>query len=156
MDRGGVINALLGGWQAAGILAIRSGLPFTPLTTGGLTNAGGEDRPNRVDNGNLPSDRRNIGHWFDVSAFQVQPQYSYGNSGRNILFGPGLKNLDFSLQKFFSLTERFRMQFRAESFNLTNTPAFGQPNNTINGTAPGVITTAGQPRRIQFGLKLIF
>lgn len=156
LNRGGIVDAALGGWQLAGILSVRSGLPFTVITTGGLTNAGGEDRPNRIGNGALDSSQRNINQWFDTSAFQVQPQYTYGNSGRNILVGPGVKNIDFSLQKFFAVTERFRLQFRAEAFNLTNTPTFGQPNNTLNGTNPGVITTAGQPRRIQFGLKLIF
>ena len=156
LNHGGVVDAVLGGWQLAGILSMRSGLPFTPITSGGLTNAGGEDRPNRVGDGNLPSDQRSINRWYDVSAFQVQPQYTYGNSGRNILFAPGLRNLDFSVQKFFALSERFRLQFRAESFNLTNTPAFGAPNVTINSLTPGVITTAGQPRRVQFGLKLIW
>ena len=85
----------------------------------------------------------------------IQPQYTYGNSGRNILFGPGVKNLDLSLSKSFSITERMRLQFRAESFNFTNTPAFGQPGATLNGLGVGQITSAGDPRRIQFGLKLI-
>jgi hypothetical protein len=156
LNHGGLVDAFLGGWQLAGILTLRSGLPFTVTTGGGLTNAGGEDRPNRIGSGNLPSDQRSIDQWFDVSAFQVQPQYTYGNSGRNILFGPGLRNVDFSLQKFFAITERFRTQFRAEAFNLTNTPAFGQPNNSLNGLKPGVISSAGQPRRVQFGLKLIW
>jgi hypothetical protein len=85
----------------------------------------------------------------------VQPQYTYGNSGKNILFGPGMKNLDLSLHKNFDITERMRLQFRAESFNFTNTPAFGQPGATLNGLGVGQITSAADPRRLQFGLKFI-
>jgi hypothetical protein len=68
---------------------------------------------------------------------------------------PGLKNLDLSLSKSFAITEGKRLQFRAESFNFTNTPAFGQPGTTLNGLGVGQITSAGDPRRIQFGLKFI-
>jgi hypothetical protein len=154
MNHGGVVNAVLGGWQVAGILTLRSGIPFTVVDAGGLTNAGGADRPNRVGNGTLPDDQRNIDHWFDLNAFKVQPQYTYGNSGRNILFGPGLTNMDFLLGKSFPLGETKRLQFRLESFNLTNTPGFGQPALSINTTGAGTITsTSNDPRRIQFGLK---
>jgi hypothetical protein len=155
LNRGGISDAILGGWQLAGLVTIRSGIPFTVTTSGGITNAGGADRPNRIGSGELPSDRRSIDHWFDTGAFTVQPQYTYGNSGRNILTGPGLKNLDLSLAKSFAIGERFRLQFRAESFNFTNTPAFGQPGANINGLGVGAITDAGDPRRIQFGLKLV-
>ncbi len=155
LNRGGILNAFFGGWQLASLVSIRSGIPFTVTTSGGITNAGGADRPNRIGDGNLPSDQRTIDHWFDTSAFVVQPQYTYGNAGRNILFGPGLRNIDLSLSKSFSITETKRLQFRAESFNFTNTPAFGQPAATLNGLGVGQITTAGDPRRIQFGLKFI-
>ncbi len=149
-------DLVLGGWQISGILGRTSGLPFTVTTSGGITNAGGADRPNRLRDGALPADRRSIDGWFDVSAFQVQPNYTYGNSGRNILVGPALSNIDFSLAKTFSLTERFRLQFRAESFNATNTPYFGLPAANINTPGAGAITSAGEPRRVQFGLKLQF
>jgi len=154
-NQGRVANALLGGWQVAALAALRSGLPYTVTTSGGITNAGGADRPNRLGEGTLPSDQRTIDRWFDLAAFAVQPQYTYGNSGRNILFGPGLKNLDLSLSKSFAIAEGKRLQFRAESFNFTNTPAFGQPGTTLNGAGVGQITSAGEPRRIQFGLKFI-
>jgi len=155
LARGGFVNAVFGGWQLASLVTMRSGIPFTVVTSGGLTNAGGADRPNRIGNGTLPSDQRTIDHWWDTTAFLVQPQYTYGNSGRNILFGPGLRNLDLSLSKSFTISEQRRLQFRAESFNFTNTPAFGQPGPTLNGLGAGQITTAGDPRRIQFGLKFI-
>ena len=155
LNQSRLADTILGGWQLATLVSLRSGIPFTVTTSGGITNAGGADRPNRIGNGNLPSDQQSIDHWFDTTAFTVQPQYTYGNSGRNILTGPGLRNLDLSLSKSFILTERMRLQFRAESFNFTNTPAFGQPGATLNGLGVGQITSAGDPRRIQFGLKLV-
>ena len=156
MNRGGISDAVLGGWQLASLLTFRTGIPFTVTTSGIITNAGGADRPNRIGSGELSPDQRTIDHWFDTSAFVVQPQYTYGNSGRNILVGPGLKNLDLSLAKSFAMGERFRLQFRAESFNLTNTPAFGQPGFNLNGLGVATINGAGEPRRVQFGLKLVF
>ncbi|MBI3208663.1 MAG: TonB-dependent receptor [Candidatus Solibacter usitatus] len=151
-----VSDLFFGGWQVSAIFSRSSGLPFTPVTSGGLTNAGGADRPNRLRDGALPAGERNIDRWFDVSAFAVQPNYTYGNSGRNILTGPPLTNFDFSLGKSFAITERIRAQFRAESFNATNTPAFGLPGVTINGPGVAQITSAGEPRRIQFGMKVLF
>ena len=128
----------------------------TGTSAGGLTNAGGADRPNRLADGNLPKSQQSIDRWFDLAAFTAQAQYTYGNAGRNILDGPGNKNLDISLAKFFTLTEKVRLQFRAESFNATNTANFGTPAANINGAGAGTISSAAEPRRIQFALKLIF
>lgn len=149
------LKPVLEGWQVGGILSLRAGLPFTVTTSGGITNAGGADRPNRLRSGALSGSERSIDRWFDLSAFQVQPQYTFGNSGRNILFGPGLRNLDFTLAKSFSLREGMRLQFRFESFNLSNTPVFGLPAAAVNAPGAGAINSAGEPRRIQFGLKLL-
>jgi hypothetical protein len=150
------VDLFLGAWQASGILTLRDGYPFTVTTAGNITNAGATDRPNALRNAALPSSKQSIYQWFDVSAFAVQPQYTFGNTGRNTLFGPSLRNLDFSLAKSFALTEKMRLQFRFESFNFTNTPAFGQPASVINQAGPGTITSAGSPRDIQFALKLLF
>ena len=150
------VDAILGGWQLGGVFSKVSGEPFTVTTSGGITNAGGADRPNRIGDGTLPSGQRSIDRWFDTGAFTVQPQYTYGNSGRNILRGPGVTNLDFSLAKYFQIKEGMRLQFRAEAFNTSNTPAFGNPNANITGAGVGQITSAGEPRRVQFGLKLLF
>jgi len=155
-DAGRLTNLVIGGWQLGGVFSKSAGEPFTVTTSGGITNAGGADRPNRIGDGALPGGQRSIDRWFDVSAFAVQPQFTYGNSGRNILFGPGVTNLDFSLAKVFSLTERFRVQFRAEAFNASNTPAFGNPAANINTPGVGTINSAGEPRRVQFGLKLLY
>jgi Carboxypeptidase regulatory-like domain/TonB dependent receptor len=155
LNRGRAVDAIVGGWQVASLVTMRSGIPFTVVTSGGITNAGGADRPNRIGNGTLESSQRTIYHWFDTTAFVIQPQFTYGNAGRNILFGPNMRNLDLSVSKSFAITENKRLQFRAESFNFTNTPAFGQPNATLNGLGVGAITSAGSPRLIQFGLKFI-
>jgi hypothetical protein len=150
------LNLFLGGWQTGGILTLRDGYPFTVTTAGNITNAGGTDRPNALRNATLPTSKQSIYEWFDVSAFAVQPQYTFGNTGRNTLFGPSLRNLDFSLAKYFSITETKRLQFRFEAFNFTNTPAFGQPASVINQAGAGTITTAGLPRNIQFARKFLF
>jgi hypothetical protein len=155
LGAGGGLDALLGGWQVGGILSLRTGRPFTVTTSGNITNAGGGERPNRISDGQLPKSEQSIDRWFDVSAFRIQPQYTYGNSGRNILTGPGLRNLDFSLSKSFRVGENKRLQFRCESFNLSNTPAFGQPAANVAAAGAGTINSAGEPRRIQFGLKFV-
>jgi hypothetical protein len=151
-----IADLAIGGWQLGGVFSRSTGEPFTVTTSGGITNAGGADRPNRIRDGALPSSQRSIDRWFDVSAFTVQPQFTYGNSGRNILYGPGVTNLDFSLAKVFTLTEKFRLQFRAEAFNASNTPAFGNPAANINTPNVGTINSAGEPRRVQFALKLLY
>jgi hypothetical protein len=155
LNQGRALDLIFGGWQLASLVSLRTGLPFTVTTSGGLTNAGGADRPNRIGDGTLPADQRSIDRWFDVTAFKVQPQYTYGNSGKNILFGPGRRNLDLSLSKSFRITESKYLQFRAESFNFTNTPAFDKPGANITGLGTGTITGADDPRRIQFGLKFV-
>jgi hypothetical protein len=95
--------------------------------------------------------------WFDTTAFTTPLIYTYGNLARNALFGPGRVNFDMSLFKDFPIRERATVQFRAEAFNVFNTPQFGQPNGTINSPAAGTITsTVGNPRQLQMALKVLF
>jgi hypothetical protein len=150
------LDLVFGGWQLGGIMTLQTGLPFTVNSGGGITNAGGADRPNRIADGKLAGGQRSIDRWFDLAAFTTQANFTYGNSGRNILDGPGNKNLDLSLSKRFALTEKFNLQFRAEAFNATNTANFGFPAANISGAGVGAITSAEEPRRVQFGLKLVF
>jgi len=138
-------------------------------------NTGGDGtpiRPDRLQDGRLDGATRAL--WYDPSAFQrvscnieARPDLChYGNSGRNIMTSPGQRNLDFSLFKNFSVTERFKGQFRTETFNLLNTPYFGQPNNlgfvslssiTPDATRVGEIRTLRAAMRVlQFGLKFSF
>jgi hypothetical protein len=156
LNRNGPVDWVLGGWQAAGIFTKRSGQYFTPTVSTDLANMGTTNYPNRIADGNLPSGQRSINDWFNVSAFALPTQYTFGNSGKNVLEGPGLTNLDFNLSKFFVFHERFRLQFRAEAFNISNTPAFGLPNAVINSPTVGKISSAGSPRQVQFALKFLF
>jgi hypothetical protein len=165
MNQGGPLDWILGGWQAGGILTLRTGTPFTALVSTDISNTGtsnptggtaNQNHPNRIGNGNLPSDQRNISEWFDLSAFSIPANYTYGNSARNILYGPGTNNLDLNLSKNFSISETKRFEFRAEAFNASNTPHFGLPAANINLPTAGRITSAAAPRQIQFGLKFLF
>jgi hypothetical protein len=162
---GGPLDWILGGWQAGGILSLRTGAPFTPLVSTDISNTGtsnptggtaNQNHPNRIRDGNLPDDQRSINQWFDVSAFTIPANYTYGNSGRNILTGPGFRNLDVKLAKNFLFAEGKRIEFRAEAFNVSNTPHFGLPAASVNLATVGRITSAGAPRQIQFGLKFIY
>ena len=133
----GVVDQLLGGWQVYWIAYLETGQFFTPSfsgadpsntnTTGGL--------PDRIANGNLPPDQRSIGHWFDTSAFVRPPQGRFGNSGVNILEGPGLQEHSLTLGKTFAVTERFRFTFMAAAQNAFNHPNFDLP--AANISAPG-------------------
>jgi hypothetical protein len=152
----GFVNALLGGWQTQGIFVLHSGLPFTPTISRDVSNTGiGGQLPNRIGSGKLANPT--LSNWFDKTAFTLPAAYTYGNSGSFILRGDKFKNLDFSLFKQFNVTERLLLQFRAEAFNLTNSPSFNPPGTNIDTASGGVVTsTLSAPRNIQFGLKLIF
>ena len=156
LDRGGAANLLLGGWQTNGIATLQTGLPFTPQLQTSTTNCCAS-RPDRVANGALPSDKRSITRWFDTAAFITPPPFTYGSAGRNILYGPGRVNFDMSLFKDFAIREEMKLQFRAEAFNIFNTPQFGQPNASIGNVSAGVISsTVGTPRVMQLGLRMEF
>jgi hypothetical protein len=160
----GAGEAVLGGWQVNNILTLMSGLPFTPtMQTNALNTGTGSQFPNRIGSGILPKSERTIDRWFDASAFVVPGQYIFGNSGRNILYGPGTHQLDLSLFKSFRFSEAARLEFRTEAFNLTNTPQFNNPNASIGFAGVARITSAGNPpiyqrtsRQIQMALKLYF
>ncbi len=152
-----LVDAMLGGWQMQGIYVWRSGRPFTPTISGDRANTGvGSQRPNRVGSGEL--DNPTVDLWFDKTAFVVPAQYTYGNAGGNILREDRYVTLDFSLFKQFRLANGHRLQFRAEAFNLTNTPAFNMPASTAIDTAGGgrVTSTSNTPRQMQFALKYDF
>lgn len=155
LNTAGPLDWILGGWQIAGIVTSQSGIPFTPTVSTDLTNVGQTDHPNRTGSG-LLSSGQSIADWFDVAEFPLQAQYTYGNSGRDILRGPALNNLDFKVGKSFAFSEIRRLEFRAEFFNFTNTPYFGLPSTNVDLAGAGQITTAGAPREIQFALKFLF
>ena len=149
--------AIAGGWQLSGITSYQTGLPFTPVLSYDPSNTGTTGRPNRIADGNLASSARTPGHWFDTAAFVAPAGTVYGNSGRGILRGPRQANTDLSLARNFQLAERVGLQFRAEAFNVFNTPQFGIPANTIGASNAGVISTVVTPeRQLQFAARVSF
>ena len=154
LNHGGLVDLVLGGWQTNGILTVQTGLPFTPVLQTSTTNTGTSSRPNVVGTVSYP---HTLQHWFDPSAFSTPAPYTYGNAGRDILFGPGRTNWDMSLFKNFVIREQMRFEFRAEAFNVFNHPQFGLPNATIGNAQVGQITsTVGNPRQLQMGLRFQF
>lgn len=151
-------TAVFGGWQVNGITTVQSGSPFTPVVANPLANAGpgGAIRPNRIGSGQLPSSQQIVNKWFNVADFPVPPPYQFGNSGRNVLTGPGLVDFDFSLFKRIPITERVDLEFRTEAFNIFNHPNFALPDASIGTPQAGIITAAANPRQIQFALHLQF
>jgi hypothetical protein len=110
--------------------------------------------PNRVANGSLSNPT--IQQWFNPSAFAVPAPFTFGNSGRNILYGPGFANLNFNLAKTFNIMEKVKLQIRADAINIFNHPNFGQPNAGIGTAGAGVISSADAARTIQLGAVLRF
>jgi hypothetical protein len=158
----GVAQTVIGGWRVNSIETFSTGAPFTPVMVSSLLNSGNTVQwPNRIGSGKL--DNPTIGAWFNTADFVSPGNYVFGNSGRNILFGPGTKQFDFSAFKDFAFNESGsrRLQFRAEAFNVLNTPQFNNPNAQIGNPAAGTITGAGAPllyqrtsRQVQLALKL--
>jgi hypothetical protein len=151
----GVLDAIAGGWQLGGILTLRTGFPFDVNFPGDSQNTGTRNRGDRIGSGTVANPT--IDRWFDQFAFIESAPGVFGNTGRYVLFGPGTRNFDFSLAKRFTMPwEMHYLQFRFESFNFTNTPKFGQPVATLRRNDTATINSAGEPRRIQFGLKYVF
>lgn len=157
-DRHGFVGKLLKGWSVNGIVNAQSGIPVavTQATNFNAFAGFGTQRPNLVRNPNLPDDQQTTAQWFDIGAFSNAPQFTIGSSSRNPIRSPHYRNIDFALIKHTAITERVNLDFRTEVFNLTNTPPLGSPNTSFGSAAFGTITVAGDPRVIQFGLKLNF
>jgi hypothetical protein len=148
----------LGGWQVNGIMTLQSGLPI-PITMPG--NIFGADRPNVVPGVSDKPATQTLTQWFNTAAFSAPAPFTYGNAGRTLpdFSTDGLFNLDFSLFKNFTIREKFKFQFRAEAFNLTNTPTFDVPGTGYGTPTFGRVTAMAftpKPRIIQFGMRFDF
>jgi hypothetical protein len=159
----GWVSALLSGWQTYGIVTLQTGRPFTVALLQEIDNSGtgrstlgfgANDRPNVIGDPRLSNPTPDL--WFNTSAFAFPAPGTFGNAGRNIVDGPGFKNFNASLVKNTSLSERVNLQFRAEVFNLFNHPNFNLPDNFLGSPTFGRISSARDPRHIQFGAKLLF
>ena len=157
----GLTDAILGGWQVAGIHAMQTGLALTPTLSGSsVLNLGSERqaRPNVIGNSVLPKSDRTTDRWFDTDAFVAfnpAPQ-AFGTSGVGVLRGPGSLNFDLSLSKRIALGESRSLQFRREFFNVFNHTNFNPPDIRRDATSFGQILSAQNGRIIQFGMKLNF
>jgi len=164
----GPLGYVLGGWQLAGILSLLSGTPVTVTASGSsLTTPGETQTANLVAPVTFPKGI-NVGNpWFSTTSFQ-QPTAPavFGNTGRNIFSGPGLFALNLSLFKDFRFRERYALQLRAETFNVTNTPQFSNPNTSLTSSTFGYVTGTlgsgtgvngtGGGRALQLGAKFTF
>ena len=161
LQSGGVLGAVFGGWDLAGIAAFQSGRPFTVYYGGTVNYSGsdngpgaiGLDRPNLVGNPTLanPSASR----WFNVAAF-APPSGTFGNGGRNILRGDPMSSIDLALSKNLVFGGDRRVQLRIEAFNVLNTTNFYLPVGDLTSAKAGQVVRAYDARQIQLGVKLIF
>jgi hypothetical protein len=178
----GFTGQLVNGWEVTGVYTYLSGAPFTPISVANrvFTGSGSPTgRPNEVAGCDLYPAQQTIFQWYNTSCYGIQQAGTYGDAGRDTIIGPNLWGMDGSLSKNWAvpkISEQFRIQFRAEAFNLLNHPTFQNPNNTVfagaipgatplAAQAPGIAVNASagritavnsQPRQVQLGLKIIF
>ncbi len=151
------LDAFVGGWEFSAVATLQAGFPLNPGNSIDTCNCGGATYPNVSGNPNLPKGERTEGRWFDTSRFSSPAQWTPGNAGRGLIWGPGQRNIDMTLSKFFHFTERYRLQFRAEAYNMTNTPYFANPNVTTGaGTFGRVTNVSNSARQMQMALKFYF
>jgi hypothetical protein len=169
----GLLRTALADWRMSALMTAQSGAPFTvnlstaagnePADVGLASATINVERPDVTGNPNQGP--HTAAEWFNTAAFSLPAPLTFGTAARNSVLGPGLVGLDFSLQKDFDLPlEGSKLQFRFDAFNALNHPNFNVPGRvaTFNAagvqTSPtfGVITSAQDPRALQFALKLIF
>ena len=152
-----VVSRVLGGWSLNAIGYMQSGMPVTVVQANNLNSFAGFvlQRPNVTEPTALPAGQRTTAHFFRTAAFSAAPEFTLGNASRNPARGPAYRDLDVAAVKHTAIAERFDLELRAEVFDITNTPAFGQPNGSFGAAAFGSITsTVADPRVIQFALRL--
>jgi hypothetical protein len=163
----GTANRLLGGWTLSGIATIQSGFPFTPQLGYNPSNDGDSRDPVRPSWNPAfqgPVIEGNPNQYFNPAAFAEPASGTYGNVGRDTLMGPGIRTIDLSAVKNTAISERLKLQFRAEVFNVANHANFATPNTVVFSSASaapsataGLITaTSTTSRQIQFGLKAVW
>jgi hypothetical protein len=161
----GPLALIAGGWQINNLLSFMTGRPFTVQAPGTTLNMpGSQQTANQMKPAvAIPGGIGRGTPWFDATAFASPAQGSFGNTGYNYLRGPGLANWDFGVFREFRITERWKAQFRMESFNFSNTPHFDQPGNTLGdanfGQITGVTNLAREnidERQLRFGLRISF
>ena len=150
------VDAAIGGWQVSGISTFKSGFPLS-ISANNFSSSlyGGNQHANVVGDPNNIA-HRGIHQWFNTAAFQQAAPYTFGDAPRYFsnLRAPGYDNWDLGIQKWFRISEEFRLQFRGEMFNAFNHANLYAPNTTLGAGSYGTITAANPPRDVQLALKL--
>ena len=165
LNQGGVLDGVLGGWQLSNTWQAVAGSPFTPTWGGGGSDyaLSGTWRPNRTCNGALSN--HTTSEWFNWQCFPSAGSGNFGNSGRDILYGPSFFNMDTSLAKNFKLHylgEAGQIQIRIDATDVLNHANYGTPNTSVIPSTPttptttGVITSASTQRIVQLGARIVF
>jgi hypothetical protein len=162
-----VVDAVIGNWHANGLLTLRTGVPYT-LRYNQCQGVWGACRPDAIagqDPNAAPANGRDPSLWFNIANVQAPASLTGGNLGLQSQTGPPTRTLDFSVNKDFAITERWKFQFRAESLNIANTPQYNIPDANLqdakalggNGNFGKIFgTQAGLERHFQFSLRLMF
>ena len=147
----------IAGWQIGGLVRVQAGdtVAVTQATNNNSSLGFAVQRPNRISDPNEFAGR-SVAKWFNTAAFAAAPQFAIGTSSRNPVRGPGLQDADLMIGKTFRITERLNLEFRAEAFNVSNTPPLNDPNGSFGSAAFGTITSAGNPRDFEFVGKVHF
>lgn len=156
---GNFTNKLVSGWQVAGLTSFQTGQPFSvTYTAPGSQVYGASGRANRVPGVPLYPAHQSKTQWFNPAAFTAPAPYVFGNSGYLMLWGPHYQNWDMNLQKNTSFGEKYKMQLRADAFNIFNHPNFGVPSAAVSNPASiGVISSVvNENRTLEFGAKFSF
>jgi hypothetical protein len=161
-----IVRHVFGGWQINGVANLNSGTPFTVSDSTNVSLQANSppisgfvaSRPSLVGDPNAGP--HTVDQWMLASAFQrlnpITQSGQFGNAGRNIVRGPGYGSIDVSLVRHVPLSSTVRLELRAESFNVTNHTNFGLPVADLNAATFGRILSAGAPRLMQLGAKLVF
>jgi hypothetical protein len=147
----------ISGWEIAGLVRVQAGdaVPVTQATNNNSSLGFAVQRPNRISDPNQ-FDGRSVAKYFNTAAFTAAPQFVIGSSSRDPVRGPGLQEADLMIGKTFRITERLSLEFRAEAFNVSNTPPLNDPSGSFGSAAFGSITSAGNPRDFEFVAKVHF
>jgi hypothetical protein len=152
------VNAALAGWRLGVLQTLQSGPAFTVVTAANATNAfsAGPNRANLAGDPNLPSDQRTLSRWFNTAAFASPAPFTFGNSPRSVLRGPGLATTDLTVEKGIAFTSTMKLDIRAEAYNLFNRTNFNVPGFTFGAADFGSISSARAPRTMQLSARFRF
>jgi hypothetical protein len=155
-----VLDEVLGGWNFFAEFVVQTGSPFTPYMLVNNSYALSSNMlwyPNVVGDPVAVPGGQNINTWFNTAAFASPTPGTFGNMGRNIVYGPGLTSINMSLIKTFSITERIKLDFSANATNVINHPSFALPDKVIGPGHKGQITgTSVGARQMELVAKLRF